>query len=669
VTLASGHEVQLERRADGLWGVVRLTRDVWQPVRSYEVVRTPTPLLLRGTLEYELELDGAPAQRIRAQGSTVTQVMRSFEHGTFGIWRDGLYLGHAPGTPLPAAATLRVRLDTGAVDAQGYELFEGRRFSGRGLGLWSGQHAERVLDVPADRVLTFGTASEPASPLDPPDATRVFRVRVDGNVVFEHAQPADPAGRYDWHRVALPAGSARRVRFEVDGPFAYTAFVDPVLAPAERGSYASRPWRAPPSLVVFLADTFRADNLASYGGPAGYTPELDRFAAESLRFERAWSAGTFTLPGHSALFSGLYPRQTSSDAIDTALSDEVETIAERLARAGYRTGAITDSALVSMRYGLHQGFQWFDECDIDLTSTLERARRFLDADDGRPVFLFVQTYRTHLPYGEHELPAVAGRPNMRGSEEYQRLMGALQALGGPEAAFEREPERARAIGRELHELYRLGARDLDRAFGLFRRDLEARGFPAAGYLVFTSDHGEAFFEHGQFAHQGHVFEEQVRVPLLVAGPGVAPRSVPHAASLIDLAPTFGACAGLEPRRDWPGTNLLALDEERELYAFECAQGERSTVALLTGARKLIALEEPAARRLREPWRAFELTRDPGEERDLLSSDETWPRALFEDARARVEAVLVPLVTPAAAALDPDRIEELGALGYATDGDG
>ncbi len=663
--LADGQRVEFEQVGGELWGVVSVPAEAWHAVKNYDVASAPAPLLGLGRPAYRLEVEGQDCAQASPGGDSLTRVMRAFVPGTFGTWRNALYLGVAPGTPYPRSAKLRVRLDAGAPDALGFHLVRGRRFSGKGLSVWPGQTRERVLDIPAARALRFGICSEPASALDPPGTRHVFRVRVDGQLAFEQSLACEPGGSYGWHSVPVPERKGARLTFEVSGPFAYTSFLDPQLAPAERGSYAARPWSAPPSVVLFLADTFRADNLAFYGGAADIAPELGRFGEHGLRCARAWSVGTFTLPAHCSLFSGLYPHQASMGGFSSALPTEVDTIAEVLARAGYRTGAITDSAVVSLRFGLQQGFDWFDESDLGLDSTLARARDFLDADDGRPVFLFVHTYRTHLPYREHEPPGAAARSNQAGMEEYQRLMGSLQ--GTPDEAFERDRERTLGVAGGLADLYRRGARSLDRGFGAFWRDLQARGFPAAGYVVFTSDHGEAFFEHGQFSHQGRVFEEQIRVPLLVRGPDVAARTLEHPVSLIDLPPTLAAMARVAPLAVWQGTNLLTLDRARPLYAFECAEGELSTVAILQGSRKLIALEQTQARRLQKPWQAFDLADDPGETRDLLADGPAaWPTELFQSSASRVEALLVPLVTPEASALDADRLEELHALGYAAD---
>jgi arylsulfatase A-like enzyme len=672
--LPDGQTVEFEERDGELWGNVRVTRAEWTVSELPNMLHAPAALLGLGKPAYRLEVDGKTCKQVSAGEDGTLRLRQSFEPGTFGYWRKSIFLGIEPGTPPPELATLSVRLDTGAKDAQGFQAVHGRRFSGKGLSVWPGQRVERTLDLLAGSTLSFGTSLEPASALTSSLASAApvtFRIEVDGQTVFEHAQAHDAVGSYAWHRVDLPARERARLAFVVDGPFAYTAFMDPVLGPAEIGSYAARPWTARPSIVVFLADTFRADNLEAYGGPAGLTPELGSFAADGLRFARAWSVGTFTLPGHAALFSGLYPRQTSSDAFNSALPAEVETIAEVLSRAGYRTGAITDSAVVSLRFGLHQGFAWFDEFDLTLDSTLERARSFLAADDGRPVFLFVHSYRVHSPYRVVE-PTDPSLPPAAGSEEYHRLMAGLRAIGGPPEAVQRDPARARELAGELKELYRSGVRDLDRGFGEFWRDARARGFPEAGYVLFTSDHGEAFFEHDQLEHQGHVFEEQVRIPLLIHGPKLAPRTIPSAASLVDVPPTLAAMAGVAPLPYWQGTNLLALEKERALFAFECSKRD-STVAIIRGERKLIAREQAEGGKLSEPWRAFDLGQDPGELRDLLAgavgaagTPAPWPAELFRNAAPLVDALLVPLVAGEASTLGADDIEALNALGYASE---
>src|SRR5204863_903144 len=110
-----------------------------------------------------------------------------------------------------------------------------------------------------------------------------------------------------WRSLELPRGGVQKARlsFEVEGPFALTTFLAPSVGPREIGGYDRRPWSgARPDVCVFLADTFRADNLATYGSasgptPTGLTPEIDAFAARARVFAHTYSVSTHTLPTHS----------------------------------------------------------------------------------------------------------------------------------------------------------------------------------------------------------------------------------------------------------------------------------------------------------------------------------------------------------------------------------
>src|SRR5262245_58435706 len=161
--LADGERVEFEELDGGLWGKVAVSKDAWKPVKSFDVVSAPAPLIGLGQPGYRLEVDGKECELVSAPGDSVTKTIREFAPGSFIYWRNALYLGLAPGVAPPETATLRVRLDSGALDGAGCHLVRGRRFSGKGLSVWPGRTLERVLDIPAGRVLRFGIASELAS--------------------------------------------------------------------------------------------------------------------------------------------------------------------------------------------------------------------------------------------------------------------------------------------------------------------------------------------------------------------------------------------------------------------------------------------------------------------------------------------------------------------------
>jgi arylsulfatase A-like enzyme len=272
------------------------------------------------------------------------------------------------------------------------------------------------------------------------------------------------------------------------------------------------------------------------------------------------------------------------------------TLTERLARAGYRTGAVTDAGFVSRQYGFDQGFEWFLEHpetrEQRLAWTLDAAREFLARDDGRPVFLFVHTYRTHWPY-------------RTGSDEDHHAHDELVARFQAELEPGKPPDPAKldAFARALVALYRRGASELDALVGPWFDGLERAGWLRHGCFVFTSDHGEAFFEHGKSEHGGPPFEEELRVPLFLLGSGIEPRVSSANASLLDLTPTLAELAGIPADPAWCGRSLFRPEVERTTFAWY-GEKERRTLAILSGRRKVFvtpeegALARGEARRLR-----------------------------------------------------------------------
>jgi arylsulfatase A-like enzyme len=579
-----------------------------------------------------------------------------------------LELLRAPDAPAPSTAELWACLDFDR-RVNGLARVRGRRLSGFGFFVPSGSPRALELALPPDARLTFATAVEPLlGRREGRTAPHTFRLRLDGVPLFEQQIEVGALGEaLAWHALDLPRGGATRARLEleVEGPPALTTFLAPTIGPREVGSRGARPYPARPDLVVFLADTFRADNLEAYGSALALTPQIDRFAREARVFEQAWSVSTHTLPAHSSMFSGVYPHQNGQVDYDNPLPDAVETLAERLSASGYRCGLVSDGVMVSSAHGLDQGFALFDERRE--AGTLERVRSFLTADDGRPVFLFVQTYAAHTPYtvSEETRARLGSRLTLdQGFEELARspLIATSELLPLGAEAPPRAPE-AVELARRLHDLYRAGVADLDGLFGRARAELERQGLLPGGYLLFTSDHGESFFEHGRPFHTNWVYETELHVPLLFAGPGLEPGSEHRRVSLIDLAPTLAALAGLEPREHWRGRSLLAPPEERVLYAFQSRRVyPNSTFAILDGSRKVIGYENLADVRAGKLHAAFDLDQDPREESSVHARAE-WPAELLTRHAAELEVLLTPLVEEGRVRRTPEHIEELRKLGY------
>jgi choline-sulfatase len=282
--------------------------------------------------------------------------------------------------------------------------------------------------------------------------------------------------------------------------------VSPVFIPAQVSTS--------PNIVLVTIDTLRADRLGAYGYARAQTPTLDALAASGARFADATAHAPLTYPSHVSILTGRYPgafgvRLNGMDPLPASAS----TIAERLKGSGYRTGAIVGSVVLDQSYGLAQGFDDYDDAiaaepratmamaDLQRTAgeVTAAARTWIGRQRGS-WFLWVHYYDPHLPY---DAPA----------------------------SFE-----ARAPGRP----YDAEIAYVDAELGKLLKPLDR----SRTAIVITSDHGEALGDHGEPDHGLFLYDATLRVPLIVAAPGVKPRVIREQVRLIDLAPTIAGLAGL-----------------------------------------------------------------------------------------------------------------------------
>jgi len=650
----------------GLWVEVRIEPERWKQGRLVKRSGGPDPIQewhckrpsntgFRGQLGERCRLFSADEEfeQYEIRGRKHFQPKRGFH---VGVMRLTLRLDRdeEPSSDLVFAAWF----PRGRV-AGGRWRTAAREIACDGLPVWSGETARLSCDIPPASMLRFATLARPAGE----DGKVELRIELDGSVIFRHEQSIGLSGRTPFHVVPLPASGRNGavLRFSVAGDPAICIFANPWITPAEVGEPAVRPWgEERTNIVLFVADTFRADNLELYGGDPATCPELNALVQESVAFTNARATSVWTLPTHASMFTGLLPTQHGAIRRGVTFSEELPTLAEHLRRSGYRTVAVTDSAFVSRTYGMDRGFEWFEERENgrhDLGSTLASADELLDRDDGRPTFLFVHTYRTHEPYRQGPEESTAAYDELK--ERIRKGFGAWDGKADPR-------ERLMGYAKELLALYRGGASALDAQFAEWVERLRARGFFQRGCLLFTSDHGEAFGEHDDRGHGRMPHEEKLRIPLFVHGDGFAPRRIDHGVSLIDLAPTISALAELTAPSEWIGSAMLDLNVERPLFAYNW-NDEGSYFALTLGEKKILARagsDADPSGLLNESFlvEAYRLSDDRSELENLLGQD-TWPQEI-----AREHAELWRRLSTLQAPIDDVEISEeltarLRALGY------
>ncbi len=311
----------------------------------------------------------------------------------------------------------------------------------------------------------------------------------------------------------------------------------PALEPVPRASL--------PDVVLVSVDTLRADHLGTYGYGRPTSPFIDRLAARGVRFAHARSTSSWTLPAHTTLFTGLL--STSHNVVDDQLrlAATIPTLAELLHRRGYATAAAVSTFYVSSVYGFERGFHRFQDFGIR-GKRLNRAglARMDDAVDAliryvetvppeRPLFLFLHTYDAHYPY---DPPAPydtlfdrASRPDDPSYRSY--------------AYYRRHPLSDEQIAHQVAQ-YDESIRWIDTELARLAAALEGAG--RRPRWVITADHGEEFGERGSWGHGHTLYAEQLRIPLVVSGPGLpAGVVVEQTVGLHDVAPTIAAWAGVD----------------------------------------------------------------------------------------------------------------------------
>jgi len=434
-------------------------------------------------------------------------------------------------------------------------------------------------------------------------------------------------------------------------------------------------WRAArgPNVLLVSVDTLRADRLGAYGAALPTSPTIDRrLAAEGVLFERCYSQSPKTTPSHMTLLTSLYPpvhgvEMWDGDSPGAVLSPRVRTLAQVLKNAGYATAAFTGGGHVHRSRGFGHGFDVYKH-----GHQLERARRWLAAHRRRKFFLFFHTYQIHDPYlpPEDLVEKFGGGYRGRIRDAVARLRrGAGGGWEGAQRIFwaavdTHDPRDVEFVAR----LYDAGIRNMDETtMAPLLDELDALGLARDTLVVFLSDHGEAFAEHGVFLHDD-LYAETLHVPLILRFPGRLPAGVrrPERVGLVDVMPTILDLLGVPAPSAVEGRSLAAVARgtgaEREMPVvsdYSNTRGNRRYQSVR--AEGLSYLVDGAREQL------FATADDPGERRDVAAEQ---PAALA-GMRERLDrwreqiGTVAPRFRPDGPGVRPgtDTLRQLRALGY------
>ena len=433
---------------------------------------------------------------------------------------------------------------------------------------------------------------------------------------------------------------------------------------------------APPDIVLVTIDTLRADSLGAYGNAAARTPHLDGVARAGVLYEAAIAPLPETRPAHFSLFTARLPSQHGSLSNTTPLREEALTLAEVLESADYDTAGFVGCVLLDGDSGAQQGFATFGSGDGLMRPAREviaEARRWLTRRRHRPLFLWVHLFDPHMPYAPpspFDSPA-PGQPAM------------ITAPWLEEVASANEGDVPAAVLDRARLLYQGEVESVDHELGALLSELEGR--PRPPLLAVVSDHGECFSNGTYFDHSGCLYEEAIRVPLLLHWPG----RLPAGARMADvvaaprLAPTLLRLAELEipaameapalplpgdaPAEARPAFFQLPLYAPRDLVLRTRLAGIIRTVAGRPTRLPSDVAPQMGARRgswvyLRRGGQEelYALARDPGQSVNVAREH---PARLRRLRRASREWLRRQPPLPPAQDAAPEMLEKLKSLGY------
>ena len=496
------------------------------------------------------------------------------------------------------------------------------------------------LDVPRDGRLNLACAIAPEFH-DRPGVEFTVKIRKGGREDTLWTQLLDPLARPE-HRRWVPA--------EIDLGRHAGRGVELVLEThgyEETGEPARAVWGAPgitnpgadaPLVIVYLVDTLRADHTGPYGYPRRTTPQLDAFARDGVVFEQAVAHASWTKPSVASILTSLLPGQHRAVQLRDPLDASHPTLAEMLQAKGYATGAaIANSVIYGAESSFDRGFDWFaglhGEGDqpsklVGADAVVDAALTWLEARRGFPTFLYVHTMDPHVPYAP--------------PPPFDRLFEPHPVPGHP-AQDPRTDALEPADRERLMAQYDGDIAFGDREFGRFVQALKDQGRYDGALVIFLADHGEEFLDHGQWLHGRSVFDELVKVPLVVKFPKQrdAGRRVAPQVQCVDLVPTVLESQGLPAPSGLAGRPLQrAMDAKGKTETETAARpavseiSHRGIVAhgVRTEADKYIQRFAPEQDEL-----YFDLVKDPRERTSRLAERPDRVRLL----KAQGEAAMSP----------------------------
>ncbi len=432
-----------------------------------------------------------------------------------------------------------------------------------------------------------------------------------------------------------------------------------------------------PNVILIMVDTLRADRLPAYGYGRIRTPAIDALAADGGVFEQTFSQASWTKPSAASLLTGLYPSTHQCYRKADLLPEAVTTLPEAMKAAGWRTGGIVTNINLAPSFQFDQGYDEYLYLAPDYFFGASESSSKLAAYNGLRLFRerFLSKRKDVRHYYQDAATATAAANAWIDRNGKSRFFLFLHYMD-PHDPYFRHPYDGHAVARvdtprpdparakELSDLYDGEIVFLDRHLGEFLDHLRARGLYDDALIVLTADHGEEFHEHGGWWHGTTLYDEQIRIPLVVKPPkrAAGPRGrIDGIARSLDIAPTILAMCGVQPPKAMQGVSLAQARPGDESFAEEDFEGNR--IRALRGAEWKIIEANPRNPRGLPESALFQMKEDPRETRNLAPAETVRTKAMSAKMDHTLGRALRAAVAGKQGKIDAATRQRLKALGY------
>lgn len=425
-----------------------------------------------------------------------------------------------------------------------------------------------------------------------------------------------------------------------------------------------------PNILIILVDALRYDHLGCYGYKRDTSPNIDKLAQEGIIFENAYSHAPWTKPSVASFFTSLYANTHGTINAEDVLPDGALTIAEIFKNRGYSTlSFIGGNVYIGEKFNFRQGFNAF--IDIKRIKAAKLTDKFLSLIPKlrkRKFFAYIHYMDTHLPYNKN-------RHNYLFTEKKEKV---FFKLGRSSVQSIRKPDVANKLSiedkRYLASLYDGQIRYIDKHVERIISALKNNNMLNDTVVIVTADHGEEFWEHNNLEHGHSLYNELIRVPLIMAGNDLKHSKIKTQSGLIDFLPTVLDMANikkdgynLEGASLFDNLNGKGGGSEKPIFAMGTLYGDEKYCLIDNNKKLIVNTRDEKGKwplygyRNRSVHELYDLSRDPDEQENRKDSEHEEALRLRRDLDNFIEAG--PIFKTKKAVIDKGTKERLKSLGY------